>query len=199
MRALIIVAAGLLLVAFPRIAACQPYVTAQLGLASTDWPRGAPLNGSIDDNAAGYGIDFGLGFGKRWAFEVGAYGYDDFDATGAPCADGATCTLPITEIGGTDITIYKAALAPRFIVGDTRLFATFGYYQAKIDTDLALPETDSRDRGALLGVGARWYFREPWSISVQATRFDDNLRQLMVGVGWGMRGLRTERTDVDTD
>lgn len=199
MRALIIVAAGLLLVAFPRIAACQPYVTAQLGLASTDWPRGAPLNGSIDDNAAGYGIDFGLGFGKRWAFEVGAYGYDDFDATGAPCADGATCTLPITEIGGTDITIYKAALAPRFIVGNTRLFATFGYYQAKIDTDLALPETDSRDRGALLGVGARWYFREPWSISVQATRFDDNLRQLMVGVGWGMRGLRTERTDVDTD
>ncbi len=198
MRALTIVAAGMLFAA-PRLADCQPYVAAQLGLASTNWPRGAPLNGRIDDNAAGYGIDFGVGFGKRWAFEVGAYGYDDFDATGAPCADGATCTPALTQIGGNDITIYKAALAPRLIVGNVRLFGTFGYYQAKIDTDLGLPETDSRDRGALLGVGARWYFREPWSVSVQATRFDDNLRQLMVGVGWGMKGLRTERTDVDTD
>ena len=76
MRALNIVAAGLLF-ASPRIATCQPYVTAQLGLASTDWPRGAPLNGSIDDDAAGYGIDFGIGFGKRWAFELGAYEYDE--------------------------------------------------------------------------------------------------------------------------
>ena len=198
MRALILVAAGLLFAA-PRIAECQPYVTAQLGLASTDWPRGAPLNGHIDDNAAGYGIDFGIGFGERWAFEIGAYGYDDFDATGTPCADGATCAPVTTEIGGNDITIYKAALAPRFIVGKVRLFGTFGYYQAKIDTDLNLPEADSRDRGALIGVGARWYFRDPWSISVQATRFDDNLRQLMVGVGWGMKGLRTERIDADTD
>jgi hypothetical protein len=198
MRALIVIAAGLLFAA-PRISESQPYVTGQLGLASTNWPRGAPLNGRIDDNAAGYGIDFGIGFGKRWAFEVGAYGYDDFDATGSPCADGATCTPAVTEIGGNDITIYKAALAPRFIVGNVRLFGTFGYYQARIDTDLDLPDSDSRDRGAMLGIGARWYFREPWSISVQATRFDDNLRQLMVGVGWGMRGLRTERTDVDAD
>ena len=198
MRALIIAATGMLIAA-ARIAEGQPYVTAQLGLASTDWPRGAPLNGRIDDDAVGYGIDFGIGFGKRWAFEVGAYGYDDFDATGTPCADGATCAPTLAEIGGNDVTIYKAALAPRFIVGNARIFGTFGYYQAKIDTDLGLPESDSRDRGALLGVGARWYFRDPWSVSVQAMRFDDNLRQLMVGVGWGMRGLRTERTDVDTD
>jgi hypothetical protein len=198
MRALLMAATAVLLAA-PRIAESQPYVAAQLGIASTDWPRGAPLNGRIDDNAAGYGIDFGIGFGRRWAFEVGAYGYGGFDATGSPCAEGATCTLALTEVGGNDITIYKAALAPRFIVGKVRLFGTFGYYQARIDTDLDLPNSKSRDRGALLGVGARWYFRDPWSISVQATRFDDNLRQLMVGVGWGMRGLRTERPDVDTD
>jgi hypothetical protein len=193
------IVAAVLLLAGPRIAQCQPYVTGQLGLASAEWPRGAPLNGRLDDNAFGYGIDFGIGFGKRWAFEVGAYGYDDFDATGAPCADGATCSPALTEVGGNDITIYKAALAPRFIVGNVRLFGAFGYYQAKIDTGLDLPDAESRDRGAMLGVGARWYFRDPWSISVQATRFDDNLRQLMVGVGWGMRGLRTERTDVDTN
>jgi hypothetical protein len=198
MRALTIVAAGLLFAA-PRIASGQPYVAAQLGLASADWPRGAPLNGRIDDSAAGYGIDFGIGFGKRWAFEVGAYGYDDFDATGTPCADGATCPPVVVGVGGNDITIYKAALSPRFLVGKVRLFGTFGYYQARIDTNLDLPEADSRDRGAVLGLGARWYFRDPWSFSVQATRFDDNLRQVMVGVGWGMRGLGAEPSDVDPD
>ncbi len=46
---------------------------------------------------------------------------------------------------------------------------------------------NKRDSGAVLGVGARWYFRDPWSVSLQGTRFDDNLRQLMLGVGWGLR------------
>lgn len=191
------VVAALLLFAAPRIAACQPYVSGQLGLASTDWPRGAPLNGRIDDSAAGYGIDFGIGFGKRWAFEVGAYGYDSFDATGTPCADGAACAPVVTEVGGNDITIYKAALAPRFIVGKVRVFGTFGYYRARIDTNLDLPGAKSHDSGAVLGAGARWYFRDPWSITVQAARFDDNLRQLMFGVGWGLRGFRSERIDTD--
>jgi len=191
MRAFLLVAT-LLLFAAPRIAASQPYVSGQLGIASTAWPLDAPLNGRIDDSAAGYGIDFGVGFGKRWAFEVGAYGYDSFDGSGTPCADGAACAPVVTEVGGNDITIYKAALAPRFIVGKVRLFGTFGYYQARIETNLDLPGEKSRDSGALLGAGARWYFRDPWSITVQATRFDDNLRQLMFGVGWGFRGLRTE-------
>ena len=42
----------------------------------------------------------------------------------------------------------------------------------------------------VLGLGARWYFTDPWSVSVQATRFDDNLQQLMFGVGWGLRRNR---------
>jgi len=196
MRALSIVVA-ILLLAGPRIAACQPYVSGELGYASANWPVDAPLNGRIDDSALGYGIDFGIGFGKRWAFEVGAYGYDSFDATGTPCADGVACPPVVTDVGGNDITIYKAALAPRFIVGKVRVFATFGYYQARIDTNLDLPDATSHDSGALLGAGARWYFRDPWSITVQAMRFDDNLRQLMFGVGWGLRGVRTERTDVN--
>jgi len=196
MRALSIVVA-ILLLAGPRIAACQPYVSGELGYASANWPVDAPLNGRIDDSALGYGIDFGIGFGKRWAFEVGAYGYDSFDATGTPCADGAACSPVVTEVGGNDITIYKAALAPRFMVGKVRVFGTFGVYQARIDTNLELPDASSRDSGAVLGAGARWYFRDPWSITVQAMRFDDNLRQLMFGVGWGLRGVRTERTDVN--
>ena len=71
MRAFTVVAA-LSLFAAPRIATCPPYVSGQLGIASTAWPLGAPLNGRIDDSAAGDVIDFGIGFGKRWAFGVGA-------------------------------------------------------------------------------------------------------------------------------
>jgi hypothetical protein len=182
-----------LLLAAARVAEGQPYVSAQLGFASAEWPRGAPLNGRIDDRAAGYGVDFGMGFGRRWGFEIGAYGYDDFDATGTPCAGGTACPAVVTEIGGNDIRILKAALAPRFAVGEAvQVFATLGYYRATIDTNLALPEAKARDRGAVLGAGARWYFADPWSVSLQAVRFDDNLRQLTFGVGWGLRRGRND-------
>ena len=195
MRAPSIFAAALLLAA-TRLAGAQPYVSAQLGLASAEWPRNAPLNGRIDDRAAAYGFDVGLGVGRRWAFEIGAYGYNNFDATGTPCAAGAVCPAVVTEIGGNDIRILKAALAPHFAVGEeVQVFATFGYYRATIDANLALPEAKSRDRGAVLGAGARWYFADPWSVSLQAVRFDDNLRQLTVGVGWGLRRARNDDND----
>ena len=93
----------------------------------------------------------------------------------------------VTEFGGNEISILKVALVPTFTVGATRLFATLGYYRANIDANLALPDTEATDSGAALGVGARWYFSDPWSVSVQAMRFDDNLQQLMFGVGWGLR------------
>lgn len=185
MRVTTIVAAGLL-VAAPVTAECQVYVTAQLGLASAEWPAGAPVNGTIDDRAVGLGVDFGVGFGRRWALELGAYGYGSFDARGTPCAAGTVCPAVVTEFGGNDITILKAALVPRFRVGEVWLFGTFGYYRATLDTGVDLPDNKFRDRGAMLGLGARWYFSNPWSVSVQANRFDDNLSQVMVGVGWGV-------------
>jgi hypothetical protein len=193
MRVYMVIAAALSVA--PQLASAEPYVSAQLGAASAAWPVGPPLNGRIDDSVAGYGIDFGVSFAKRWAVELGAYGYDSFDAQGSPCAPGTDCPPVVTGVSGTDITIYKVALAPRFVVGNVRLFGTFGYYQARIDTNLALPDSTQRDRGALLGLGARWYFREPWSVSVQATRFDDNLRQLMFGVGWGLTRDRSNADD----
>lgn len=194
MRILMMVVVGWL-VATPRAGESQVYAVAQMGYANTDWPVGSPLNGRIDDRALGYGIDFGVGFGRRWAFELGAYGYGDFDARGTPCAGGASCSPVITEVSGNDITILKAALVPRFRVGDTWLFGTFGYYRATLDTNLDLPDAKSRENGALLGVGARWYFSSPWSVSVQAMRFDDNLQQLMIGVGWGVGGRERPATD----
>jgi hypothetical protein len=178
------------------LSAVEPYVAAQIGYASTDWPRGAPLNGRIDDRAIGLGVDVGLAFARYWAVELGAYDYGGFDALGTPCAAGASCPPIVSEVSGTKITIAKAAIVPRFSIGRVRLFAPFGYYRARIDSNLDLPNARSRDRGALLGLGARWYFRDPWSVSVQATRFDDNLTQLMFGVGWG---LRDEETDDDDD
>jgi hypothetical protein len=188
MRAPILLAAILAVCAAP--ASAEPYVSAQLGYANIDWPRGAPLNGRLDDRGLGYGVDLGFSLGRRWAVELGAYGYDSFDARGTPCAGGAVCPAVVSEVGGNDVSIVKAALAPRFTLGAVRLFATMGVYRARIDTNLALPDAKSRDRGAVLGLGARWYFTDPWSVSVQATRFDDNLQQLMIGVGWGLRRNR---------
>jgi hypothetical protein len=193
MRVLMLAMTGWI-VAVPRVALAEPYVLAQLGFANAEWSRGSPLNGVLDDRALGYGVDIGFGFTRRWAFELGAYGYEDFDARGTPCAGGAVCSAVVTEIGGNDVQILKAALAPQFEVGTVRLFATMGVYRATIDTNLDLPEAKSRDRGVVVGVGARWYFTDPWSVSVQATRFDDNLQQLMFGVGWG---LRRDRNDND--
>jgi hypothetical protein len=189
MRVLTIVAVGVGF-SLSQTAYAEPYVSAQLGLTNVDWSQGSPLNGTIDDRGFGYGVDVGFGFGKRWAVELGAYGYEDFDARGTPCAPGAVCSGAVTEFGGNDVSIVKLALAPRFTIGEVRLFATMGYYQATIDANVAAPDTKSRERGAVLGLGARWYFADPWSVSVQATRFDDNLRQLMVGVGWGLRKER---------
>ena len=189
MRMLVMAAVGAM-VAMPRLALAEPYVSAQLGYANINWPRAAPLNGRLDDSGFGYGVDLGFGLGKRWAVELGAYGYEDFDARGTPCAAGASCGAVVTELGGNDISILKVALAPQFTIGAVRLFATMGFYRATIDTNLPLPDAKSRDRGAVLGLGARWYFTDPWSVSVQATRFDDNLQQLMFGVGWGLRRNR---------
>ena len=194
MRVPTIVAVGALAAA-PAIAECQIYLEAELGLASAEWPIGAPLNGRIDDRAVGYGVDFGIGFGQRWAFELGAYDYGEFDARGTPCPPLTVCAPVVTDFGGNDITILKAALVPRFQVGQVWLFGMFGYFRATLDTNLDLPGAKSHDNGALLGVGARWYFSDPWSVSVQATRFDDNLNQLTIGVGWGVGRERPDTAD----
>jgi hypothetical protein len=194
MRTLSISAACVLLAA-ARLIEAQPYVSAQLGFANADWPRGAPVNGRVDDRALAYGVDFGVAFGRYWGVELGAYGYDDFDTTGTPCASGTVCPVVVTEFGGNNIRIVKAALAPRFEAGEVQLIATFGYYRATINANLALPEARSHDRGAMLGLGARWYFADPWSVSLQAVRFDSNLQQLMVGVGWGLRRNRDDRNE----
>jgi hypothetical protein len=76
-----------------------------------------------------------------------------------PChaeLDGPALPAVVTEFGGNDVSIVKAALAPRFTLGSVRLFATMGYYRATIDTNLPLPDAKWRDRGAVLGLGARW-------------------------------------------
>ena len=172
----------------PAAALGQPYASAKVAYAGADFPLGSPYNGVIDDNSPGIGADVGFGFGRHWALEIGAARYGSFDGRGTPCIAGDVCTLVIRPIDGNDMTLYSAALVPRITAGDARFFARVGYYRANIDTNIDLPGAgDFHEDGLLLGVGARWYFSDPWSISLEATRFDDNIRQLAVGFGWGLR------------
>lgn len=174
----------------PAAAFSQPYASVKVAHAGTDVPLGAPYNGVIDDNSPGLGIDVGFGFGRRWALEIGAARYGSFDGTGTPCAAGDVCTLVVRAIDGNDITLYNAAFVPRISAGDARFFARVGYYRANIDTNIGLPGADDfHEDGLMLGVGARWYFEDPWSVSLELTRFDDNIRQLAVGFGWGLRRI----------
>lgn len=182
--ALLVPATALLLLPFA--ASAQPYVSAKIAYASADMPIGAPYNGVLDDRSFGLGVDVGLGFGRRWAIEGGAMRYS-FDGRGTPCAPGDVCTLIVRPIDGNDMTIYNVALVPRFTIGNFRLFARFGYYNADIDGNIDLPVTDFDDDGIVAGAGIRWYYDRRWTVSLEATRFDDNVRQLAVGFGWGLR------------
>ncbi|HEY8518840.1 MAG TPA: outer membrane beta-barrel protein [Gammaproteobacteria bacterium] len=164
----------------------QPYAVAHLGYASADWQLDAPFNGTVDDRALSYGVDVGFGF-RHWAIEGGLSGYGDMDGLATPCPAGEVCPLVVREVTGNDMTMYRFALVPRFSVGDVRLFAKAGYFRMKIDTNVDLPGDELDDRGLLLGIGARWFFRDPWSVSVEGLRFDDNQYQVNVGFGWGLR------------
>jgi hypothetical protein len=172
------------LVACPSAAFSQPYFSANLGWASADFPIEAPFNGLADDSAPSYGLDFGVGLGS-WAIEVGANGYGNIDGRAAPCAIGTVCAAVVTQ-ESVDQTIYEAALVRRFTVRNFELFGKAGYYRAKIDTDIPFDESDFNERGLVLGIGARWYFEAPWSVSIEGTRYDDNVSQLSVGFGWGL-------------
>ena len=178
----------LVLYALPTAALAQPYAAVKVAYAAADIPLGAPYNGVVDDNSPGLGIDVGFGFGRRWAVGFGGARYASVVGTGTPCAAGNACAPVAQPIDGNDLTLYHAALVPRITAGDARFFARVGYYRANIDANVGLPgANDLHEDGLMLGVGARWYFSDPWSVSLEATRFDDNLRQISVGFGWGLR------------
>ena len=176
---------------FPKLASAQPYVEAQLGFSSADFSLSQPFNGIVDDNSVAYGLNFGVGFTPRWAAEVAWRGYGNFDGRATPCAIGTACNQVVSDVSGVDVNIVSLALVPRFEIGDVQAFAKAGYYRANINTDVGLPDDDFRENGLLIGAGVRWYFQEPWSVSLEATRHDDNLYQIMFGIGWGLRLFST--------
>jgi hypothetical protein len=179
----------------------QPYVSANLGWASADFPLRVPFGGAVDDSAETYGIDFGVGFGERWGFELGWNGYGDFSGSAAACAAGVPCSPAVAE-GSVDESVSEASLVRHFNVRNMWLYGKAGYYRAKIDTTLPFPDTDFSESGLVLGVGLRWYFAAPWGLSFEATRFDDNVSQLSVGFGWGLgfdNENSTERRSRRTD
>lgn len=165
----------------------QPYVTARLGYANSDFSLGQPYNGVVDDSAVNYGLDLGMGFGNRMAVEFGVNGYGGFDGRATPCPPGQECAPELVSTSSNDVTLYALSIVPRFTLESVELFARAGYYRADIDADLGVGiKEELRQRGLVLGAGARWYFREPWSVSLHASRFDDNLYQFSVGAGWGI-------------
>jgi hypothetical protein len=159
---------------------------------------GAPYNGVIDDNAVTFGIDVGLGFGEKWAAEVGLNSYGSFDGLATPCPADAVCPPISTDVSGNDQTVYTAALVRRFSIGDFRLFGKAGYYRADLKTNINLPNADFSPDGLVLGLGLRWHFDNPWSVSLEVERFDDNVSQFGVGFGWGLGNFGNDR-DTETE
>lgn len=173
--------------AFSGAAWSQPYITAKVGYANSDFSLGQPYNGVVDDSAITYGLDAGFGFGSRMAVEFGVSGYGGFDGRATPCPPGRACSQVVVPTSSNDVTMYSLSIVPRFTLESVELFARAGYYRADLDVDLGFGlQDDFKQRGLVLGAGARWYFREPWSVSLDASRFDDNLYQFTVGVGWGI-------------
>lgn len=170
-------------------AAAQPYFTAQLGYGSADLSLGEPYNGVVDDRSIMGGVTGGVGFGRRWAIEGGVTIFGGFDGRATPCPSGQLCTQVIEPIGDNDMTLYHVAFVPRVSIGDWRLYAKAGYYHAQIDTEIELANDDFTENGVLLGAGVRWYVSEPWSVSLEASRLDDHVYQLGVGIGWGIGQL----------
>lgn len=165
----------------------QPYATVDVGYASADFSLGSPYNGSVDDRSVMFGVDAGIGFREHLAIEIAGRWYGDFDGRGTPCAAGAVCSGIVESLSGTDLSIYKISLVPHAVVGRAELFGEAGYYHMRIDVDLGTPDDKFTQNGLVLGAGIRWYFSEPWSISIRAARYDSNLYELGVGVGWGLR------------
>jgi hypothetical protein len=179
--------------AAPSLAWSQPYASLQLGYANADFPLGPPYNGVVDDSAPTLGIEAGFGFGK-WGAEVGFHDYGSFDGFGTPCPDGAVCPQITQQIDGNDQTLYKIAVVRRFEIGKVRLFGKAGYYRADLKSNVDLPSSDFDPDGVMLGVGVRWYFSAPWSLSLEGERFDDNVSQVTLGIGWGFgRDARDNR------
>jgi hypothetical protein len=160
--------------AYPAAAFSQPYVSANVGWASADFPIDPPFNGVTDDSAPTYGIDFGVAFGDKWAVELGWNGYGNFDGRAAACPIGQVCSAVVTE-ESVDQNVYEAALVRHFTLDQVRIYGKAGYYRAKIDTNIAFEPSSFTENGLVLGVGARWYFAAPWSLSIEGTRFDDNV------------------------
>jgi hypothetical protein len=183
--------------ALPTIASAEPYFVGRLGYARADIPLGAPYNGFINDNAPVLGLDVGLGFGEKWAGELGYSTYGSLDGLATPCAPGVSCTATSTAVGGNDQDVVDVALVRRFAIGNVQLYGKAGYYRANIKTNLDLPGADFTEDGALLGIGVRWYLDSPWHVSLEAKRFDDNVSQISVGFGWGLGGKEREPDRVD--
>jgi outer membrane protein with beta-barrel domain len=175
----------------------EVYATAELGYASADFNLGSPYNGVVDDRAMTLGAEIGFSIKRRFAVELGVNKYSSLEGRATPCAPGAVCPNVVVPTGSNDVFAYSIALIPHIELDNVVLFAEFGYYHADIDTEIGIPGDDFTEDGVIAGVGARWYFKHPWSVSLETSRLDDNIYQVAFGVGWGVGpGADADEDDV---
>lgn len=170
----------------------QPYVGAQVGYANGKFTLGAPYNGTIDDGSMMLGIAGGVGFGPRWAVEGAAQIYNGFDGRATPCPGGEICSQLVQNVDDNNLTVYRLALVRRAFIGKAQIYGQAGYYHARLDTRIPLPDDDFTENGLVLAAGVRWDIREPWSVLVEISRLDNHVSQLGIGMGVGIRP-RAER------
>lgn len=179
----------LVLLLVPSIGYSQFYVGADVGYASAEFGLGEPYNGLVDDNSFVFGAGLGYGVRENVAAEISWYGYSNFEGLALPCPPGEECPPPVQQVttSGNDIGMLTVAAVPRMTFGDAdefELFGNVGYYRARVDTDIAVPDSEFSRRGVVLGVGARWEVSEPWNVHIEANRFGDRMSQFTVGFGW---------------
>jgi hypothetical protein len=162
----------------------QPYASVTLGWAKANFSLGSPYNGSVDDGSLTYGLEAGLGFGDHWGGELALNRYNEFDGRANLCAPATVCAPTITD-QPVDEWLWHLAIVRRFTVGNFRFFGKAGYYHANINTSIPYEPSDFHENGLMLGIGTRWYFKSPWNVSIEGVRYDDNVTQFLVGVGWG--------------
>lgn len=187
LRLVLCFASALLLFGFAGFCRAEPYVTMKLGSADADLSFGTPFNGDIDDSGWMYGIDVGYRFPINLAVEAGYSFHDALDGRATPCPADTVCPQVIVSVEDNTARIGTVALRSGATLDSILLYTKLGYFRGEIDTRTRFPADEFTAEGLLFSLGLSWLATDTWSIGVEASGFDDELRQYVLTVGWNGR------------
>lgn len=177
-------ASALLLCALAGFSSAEPYVTLKVGAADANLSFDAPFNGDIDDNGRMYGIDLGYRFPINLAVEVGYSLHDGLDGRATPCPADAICPQVIVPVEDNTARVGTVALRSGATLDSVHVYTKLGYFRGKVDTKTGLRGDEFTEDGLLFGLGLSWLVTETWSVGLEASGFDDELRQYALTIGW---------------